>query len=476
MSAHVRTKSIADLIVEYFQSFKVLKETGKEYWGVQIVNFLDCTIYFALISIASIFLSDDIGMNDKDAGYVITVFTSATTIFLFFSGMFTDWLGIRKSLYIAMGGSLILRAGVALIGLVDTIPHRGIIVTVLFFLMAPIMAMIQTVFQAANKRFTTKRSRSAGFSLWYLFMNVGAAAGGFLIDIVRQGFEVSNAHIFTVGAVAAFICGFVVLILIRTEEPYELAEEGKEKETKKVERKNPFQIAREVVSEATFWRFVVLVALLLGVRAVFTYMYLLMPKYWVRTIGEGAYIGVLQAINPILIVIGIILFIPFANRYNIFKMLVYGSMVSAVSLFVMVIPWRMISGDIATAHYVMSISMLIILSVGEVIWSPKLSEYTAAIAPDGQEGTYLGLSMVPWFLTKVIISALSGHMLTRWSPEGIGEKLQADAVAFWDSPAAMWLILAIFALAGPIIALLLRGWLTKGARWKTEETLAEATA
>jgi hypothetical protein len=41
----------------------------------------------------------------------------------------------------------------------------------------------------------------------------------------------------------------------------------------------------------------------------------------------------LQAVNPFLIVIGLILFIPLANKFNIFKMLVYGSMVSAVSLF-----------------------------------------------------------------------------------------------------------------------------------------------
>jgi len=46
----------------------------------------------------------------------------------------------------------------------------------------------------------------------------------------------------------------------------------------------------------------------------------------------------LNAINPIGIVIGLILFIPIANKFNVFKMLVYGAMVSAFSLFPLACP------------------------------------------------------------------------------------------------------------------------------------------
>jgi MFS family permease len=49
-----------------------------------------------LISIAAVFLSDDLGLTDAQAGYSLTVFTTATTLCLFFSGMVTDWLGIKN--------------------------------------------------------------------------------------------------------------------------------------------------------------------------------------------------------------------------------------------------------------------------------------------------------------------------------------------------------------------------------------------
>ena len=38
-------KTAAQLVIGYFKDFGVLKETGREYWGIQIINFLDCTFY-----------------------------------------------------------------------------------------------------------------------------------------------------------------------------------------------------------------------------------------------------------------------------------------------------------------------------------------------------------------------------------------------------------------------------------------------
>ena len=244
-------------VVKYFRDFKVLGQTRREYWGIQVINFLDNTIFFSVFTIAVILLSEDFGFSDEKAGYVLTLYGATTTICLFFSGVFTDWLGIRKSLYVAMAGQLITRSTVVLVAFWPDIPHRGWIVTGAFFLMAPFVAMVQTTFQAANKRFTTTKSRGAGFNLWYLFMNIGAAAGGFLIDIIRRAMELPNAHIFTVGIFSAAACMFVAFLMIQREE--QLYAPGEQPtETTKPKRKSPFQIAWAVMSESVFWRFLAL--------------------------------------------------------------------------------------------------------------------------------------------------------------------------------------------------------------------------
>jgi len=453
----------------------VLRETRAEYWGIQLVNFLDCTAYFALLTIAAVFLSEDLGMSDRSAGYVITLFTSTMSLMLLFSGMTTDWLGIRRSLNIALGGQLLLRLAMLGVGLTPSLPHRGLIATVLFFLMAPFMAGLQTIFQSATNRFTTRRSRSAGFSLWYLFMNIGAAAAGFSIDIVRKILHLPNVHIFTLGAITAVLCLIVGKLMVKNEEqlvdprdpPAEQAEE------KKVARKNPLQIWREMIREPALWRLLALIGLIVGVRAVFVYLYLLMPKYWLRTIGPDAAFGTLNAINPVGIVIGLILFIPFANKFSVFRMLVYGAMISSIALLPMALPWTIYGLPIGQAHYVMALFCMVLLTLGEVIWSPKLYEYTAAIAPKGQEGTYLGLSLIPWFLAKTLVSAFSGHLLERWSPEtvtigGVATPLQSAMINhqldYWHRPEAMWLLLGAIALGGCLIAACLEKWLTQGVK------------
>lgn len=476
----VPRKTAAQLIVAYFKDFGVLRETGREYWGIQIVNFLDCTAYFAILTIASVFLSDDLGLSDKQAGYSVAAFTSAVTILLFVSGMFTDWLGIRKSLGISMVAQLMLRLAMVVVGLTPGLPHRGLLASALLLLMAPFMASIQTVFQASCQRYTTKRSRSAGFNLWYLFMNVGAAAGGFLIDVIRLKLHMADVHVFTLGVVTAALCLVVGATLVRREDQLVSPDDppAKAKQEAVVEHKSPLRIMKEVVSEPTLWRLLVLIALTLGVRAVYAYMYLLMPKYWLRTIGPDAAFGTLNAINPVGIVIGLVLFIPLANKFNLFNMLVYGSMFSALSLFPLAVPWTFYGSNIVTAHYVMALLCMILLTIGEVAWSPKLYEYTAAIAPKGQEGTYLGLSMVPWFLAKTLVSVFSGHLLERWAPEKVlvngtdvplKEALLHNQVSYWNSPAAMWLILGVYAMIGCWGAVLLRDWLTRGARWKNAQ-------
>ena len=475
MSETAPRRSTAEMIVGYFKDFGVLKETRLEYWGIQIVNFLDCTAYFALLTIAAVFLSEDLGLSDRSAGYTITVFTSATSLMLLFSGMTTDWLGIRRSLNLMLGGQLVLRLAMVWVGLTPSLPHRGLLASGIFLLMAPFMAGLQTIFQAATNRYTTRRSRSAGFNLWYLFMNIGAAVAGFSIDIVRKLLHLPNVHIFSLGVIMAVLCLIVAKLLVKSEEQLVSPDEppAVQAEEKKVARKNPLQIWREMIREPALWRLLVLIGLIVGVRAVYVYLYLLMPKYWLRTIGPDAAFGTLNAINPIGIVIGLVLFIPFSNRYGVFRMLVYGAMISSVALAPMALPWTVYGLNIGQAHYLMALLCMILVTIGEVVWSPKLYEYTAAIAPKGQEGTYLGLSLIPWFLAKTLVSAFSGHLLERWSPEkvtinGVAMPLQQAMVShqldYWHRPEAMWLLLGAYALVGCIIAAFLEKWLTQGVR------------
>lgn len=469
MSEVAQSQSVSTMIVAYFRGFAVLKETRREYWGLQAINILDNAAYMSLYGIAVVFFSADFGLNDVDAGYLFSAFTLGVTISLFVTGFVSDWLGIRTALCLSMAVLLVLRGLLMLAGLSLNLPGRTTIAAGALIAMAPCVAMTITTYQAANRRFTTNKSRGAGFNLWYLFMNVGFFCGGLSIDVFRKWLKLANSYILGFAIVATVACLLIAIFSIRNETQLYGPDETPDPHPVAQRRKKPWDLAWDVLTESVFWRFLVLCALLLGVRAVFLYLHLLWPKYWLRVIGPDAAIGALQAVNPALVAAGLILLIPMLNRFTVYGMLTYGAIISALSLFVLAIPSH------GNATYLTTLACLVVLTIGEVIWSPRLQEYTAAIAPKGQEGTYLGLSMVPWFAAKMTVSMLSGHMLTRWVPaytEGepiLRDRLAAGQIAFMDSPSALWLILGAFALGGPLIALLLRNWFTKGAEWTPRE-------
>jgi MFS family permease len=425
---------------------------------VQAISILDYTAYFALTNVGVVFLSEDFGFSDRQAGWAFTLLTSSVALCLLLMGSVADWLGIRRSLKISMSGMLISRLGIALCALLPNLPYRGELVVVALGLMAPFVALWQTTKNAAIKRFTDEQSRGAGFNLAYLSMNAGAFIAGLLIDLVRLKLGVSNGWIIVFGVFSALASLIITLRFIR-EEDYM----GNPEATPTSRGRHPLANTWLVIRERTFWRFIVLVVLLLGVRLIFVWGSYITPKFALRVIGPDAPIGLLSTINPTVIVLGLILLIPILRRYNVFSMLAYGAMVSAGSVFLMVYPsWG------ATAAYFL-IVYTVIFSIGEFIWSPRLTEYTVAIAPRGQEATYVGLASFPVFLAKTIGSALSGSMLSRWIPElpngeVLRDRLAAGKVSFADSPSALWLLVGMLAMIGPVIALMFRGWFERPTR------------
>ena len=81
-AATEESKTAGQMILQYFRDFKVLADNPKEYWIIQGINFLDSMAYFSMIAIVTVFLSDNIGWDDVNAGYIVTAFTMGVTITL----------------------------------------------------------------------------------------------------------------------------------------------------------------------------------------------------------------------------------------------------------------------------------------------------------------------------------------------------------------------------------------------------------
>jgi len=96
-------------------------------------------------------------------------------------------------------------------------------------------------------------------------------------------------------------------------------------------------------------------------------------------------------------------------------------------------------------YYVMIALFVVLLSVGEAFYSPRVYEYAATIAPKGQEASYAALSYVPFLLAKLLIGTFSGMLLARYCPE--------HGVRHSET---MWLFVAVTATIAPVGLITLR--------------------
>jgi MFS family permease len=89
--------------------------------------------------------------------------------------------------------------------------------------------------------------------------------------------------------------------------------------------------------------------------------------------------------------------------------------------------------------YVMIFLFVVLLSVGEAFYSPRLYEYTAAIAPKGQEASYMAMSSLPFFLAKLGVAPVSGVLLAHFCPDtGL------------RNSASLWMIIGLSTMIAPV--------------------------
>jgi len=383
-----------------------LTQCPRELWLVFFLKYLESYAYFVLSYTLILFLSDEFGFTDEEAGWAYGIFGMLVTVYGFFMGSMIDNLGVKWSL---VGGMTILFF--SRLALTVTTDVRTIL-SILFTTLPLGGSMGIPVMQIAIKRYTKEVNRTVSFSIFYVMMNLAAITAapaidifhtyfpdGAVFEILGHSYAVSTYRllIFT-GACMTFLSCFVSLVLIRENSEDELRHERRESE--------PGSIIHEVTASPAFWRFFLLVVLLLGVRIIYRHLDATFPKYMVREFGSHALYGSVIAINPLCVCLVVPLLAPISMRVHPLRMILLGASISSVSPFFL-----------AAGHtYTTAVFFVTCLSLGEAVWSPRLFEYTVMVAEQGREGTYMALASAPTFMATLVSGAMSGWLLETFCP------------------------------------------------------------
>ena len=445
-------------VVNYFAEFKVLKTASRDFWLTNAIQFMDGLAYFSMINIITLYLSLNCGFNDMQSGAWVGIFTLYVTAFVLGVGSICDAIGLRKAFFIAAGLLTVARAGMGIAPMFLKGQPLQYAVMTLILMLSMGTAFMVTAVPVGVRRFTDKSNRSTGFNVYYLLMNVGAVLAGFLItDGFRNwlGEVRGNLAILTFGGAMALLC-YVASMFIN-ENNY-----ADESERMKVDlTRRPLAIFKEVWKESAFLKLLLFLALTLGVRLVFTNQFLVMPKYYTRVMHSDFALGAANSINPTIIVVGLILLIPVIQRFSTFKLIVVGMSISALSLVFMALPaqWMMhIPGihNMTQAYLFIIIAQITVFAIGELIFSPRFTEYTSMAAPKDKVASYMGLAALPMFIAKPVNGFISGILVSGFCYEGIRAKIDSGNIAYGHSPEFMWMIYLVAALFSPIAVIAMR--------------------
>jgi len=408
------------------------------------------------------YLREDLGLGDIGAGTYYSTWSTIVTATTMIVGAVCDTIGVKKTLII---GSVLLLISRVVMPFSDNIW----VVSLLGFIPLGIgVAITGPVLSVGIKRFTTIEGAALGFGLFYTLMNVGWAVGAKLFDVVRINMGEMGRVDFLGDSLSTwqvlFGIGFFInlpdlLAILWMRDGVEMTEHG----IKFPEKKSPSEgdaavsgsmWARSMSSlragavgsvkvfsdnfvQRAFWVFILLIGITVFTRLTFFHFHITWPSYGIRYFGQGSLVGnVFGVLNPVIIIFLVPVIAYLTRKVRSYWLLLVGTIISVLSVGIVVLPsevfawltdtwfgvvvyerWLEVPVGNRDPYYLSMVLFVIAFSIGEAIWSPRLMQFTAEIAPPGREGSYISLAYLPYFGAKFIVGPMAGMLLTNYAPE-----------------------------------------------------------
>jgi MFS family permease len=387
--------------------------------------------------------------------------TAGITLSMLFLGATVDWIGLRKSLLIALSAMLV---GRIILTVSPTVGEPGLWGSAHILSMVGILGIIigygiyQPACYAGVKKLTDEKTAAMGYAMLYALMNLGGFLPGLISPPVRKAYGILG--VFWV-YVALTVVGIFIVYFVITKNAYEKAvaeasqnkneEEEDDDELKNMTFKEKVQFYTKNFPLRDF-RFLYFIFILIPVQTLFAHNWLTLPLYTSR-----AFEGFVQDnfeffvnLNPILIFILTPMVAALTTKRNTYNMMIIGTFVMAFPTFILAL-----GPNINTL-----MAYLIIMTIGEAMWQPRFLQWVAEIAPKNMTGIYMGIGQFPWFLTKIVTSLYSGWFLMKYCP--------ADTPPSQMNTETMWFVYGLIAILSPLGLLLAKKWMMKGFKVKHE--------
>jgi proton-dependent oligopeptide transporter, POT family len=369
--------------------------TGFErpFWVANISELFERLSYYAAFASMTRYLHEALQFPSQQASALSGFFGGLVWFLPVFGGTLADRMGFRKALALAY---LILSCAYFMLGSLgapwfapirQTVP-LGALVAIVLALPAFGVALVKPTVVGTTAHSSKENVRSFGYSIYYTLVNIGGALGPIVASYVHQRMSVEN--VFRVAALCVFVMFVGVLIFFR--EPNRAPE---------AHTTSLAQAARNFGTVLTNPKFMLFLLIFTGYWIVYWQEFLTFPLYVHNYISATIDTELLLSTGPIVVIALTMVITLLMQKVPALAAVAIGTLISALGwLFIILVPSGL--GAILT---------LIAVAIGEIVMSPRYYDYVSRLAPEGQQGTYMGFAFLPLGIGSLIGGAFGGFLI-----------------------------------------------------------------
>lgn len=384
--------------------------TGFErpFWVANISELFERLSYYAAFASLPRYLHESLNFGVERASSLAGLFGGLVWFLAVFGGALADRMGFRRALSLAY---LILTLSYFLLGSIASpwlAPVRNamplvVLVTLILMLPALGISLVKPSVVGTTARASKANVRSIGYSIYYTLVNIGGAAGPFLAGWVHQHLSVEK--VFSMAALSVFVMFFAVLLLFR--EP---------RRTGEVPTESLGQVARNFLTVASNWRFLLFLIIFSGYYIAFWQEFIILPVYIHEFVNANSNTEMLLMWDPLTVIALQMVVSILTRRMSSFRGITLGSLISGLAWLLMILH----------PSVTMAVATLIVVAIGEITQQPRYYEYISRLAPSGQQGTYMGFAFLPIGIGSLVGGLFGGFLIHRF-----GEVLHEPALIWW---------------------------------------------
>ena len=384
----------------------------RSFWIANLTELFERLAYYGPQAVLAIYLHERLGLTSEQSTWLIGYYGFVVWFMPVLGGALADRFGFRRTL---AGAFLMLAIGNFLLGSLSAPWMAGIRQVLPLFVLMHIIMLIPAMGPAVVKPVvvgTTARAalndnvRSIGYSIYYTVVNIGAAIGPVTASFVRT--NLGAERVFLVSAALTLAMSVVTLLFYR--------EPGREGEPV-----TPSVVAAlgNLVRVLGNGRFVLFLLIYSGFWVVYWQQYLSLAIYWRDYVNRATNVDAMLSIEALTVILTTFLATYLMRKVPPLTSMILGVLISSLSFLVLTFGVRV-------EFLVVS---LVILAIGEVTQAPRYYEYVSRLAPEGQQGLFMGFSFLP-----IGIGYLGGGWLAGRALHHFGEVLH--------QPMQMWYVVS----------------------------------